>query len=152
MTYEIKPLSVFYMRNHGAELLEEHYQELTLFKDVVKLDVLWTRYKELEERGNLMAIGLWEDGVLIGYSAFIIIPHIHYKNVIVGQNDVLFLTKSKRKGRAGLRLIQESEKFLEKRGVTKVIWHCKYGTSLGPILDNMGYVDEEFVVSKILGK
>lgn len=144
-------LSVAQMQEQGGVLLEEHYQELTLFKNIVKLDVDWAKYIRLERMDMLMSLGAWEDGVLIGYSVFAIQTNAHYKGLVYASNDVLFLRKDKRKGSAGIKLIKESEKRLLARGVRKIVWHIKFGTVLGAILSKMGYVDEEYTAAKILG-
>jgi hypothetical protein len=148
---EFKTLTVSAMRGFGEDLLEAHYQELTLHKEVVKLNVDWEKYSLMEKRGMLMSIGVFEDSILVGYSVFILADHAHYKDMLVASNDVLFLREDKRKGSLGVRLVRESEARLHAKGVTKILWHCKYGTVLGKLLKHMGYVNEEFTMGKILG-
>jgi len=150
MKYTVGFLTVARMREEGQELLEEHYQELTLHKEVVKLEVDWDGYQQLEDKGTLASIGLWEEDRLIGYSVFIVVNHIHYKGLKVGNNDVIFLTPGKRKGRLGIVLIKQSERLLKILGVHKVLFHCKYDTVIGPLLKKMGYGDEEYTVGKLL--
>lgn len=150
MTVEIKPLSVVCMQELGKTLLEEHYEELTLNKEVVKLNVDWQKYRMMEQCGVLMALGAWENNTLIGYTVFFLAPHMHYQDIKMAKNDVLFLTKEKRKGSTGIRLIKESERVLKEKGVTKVVWHCKYGTVAGKVLEKLGYVNEEYSLGKIL--
>lgn len=133
------------------QLLQEHYQELCMHKHIKKLNPAWDRYSALESSGALVAFTVRDDGKLIGYSAFIVQPHIHYADLLVGGNDVLFLTKSHRQGRTGLRLIRFCEEQLEKLGVRVITWHAKPGTDLIPILERTGYKTEEVILGKILG-
>lgn len=151
MSIVIAPMSMAQMKMEAVELLKEHYQELTLNKDVVKLDVDWERYEHSEKVGCLFSLGAWEDGVLVGYSVFAVSRNGHYKGLKSASNDVLFLRKDKRKGITGIKLIKESEKRLRDMGVKKIVWHVKFGTVLGDILNRMGYVNEEYIVGKILG-
>ena len=148
---EIKPLSVLAMQSEGMDLLREHYEELTLHKDIVKLNVDWQAYFHWENANMLCSLGLYEEGRLIGYSVFILSQHAHYKDLKVASNDVLFLQKDKRKGRAGLKLIKESERVLKNLGVSKVVWHCKYDHVAGELLQRLGYINEEYIMGKILG-
>ena len=151
LKYLIRAISVVEFKELSEDLLEEHYQELTLNKNVVKLDVNWEKYQKLEDLGMLMALGAWEKGEFIGYSIFFIQTHMHYKGLKTALNDVLYLRKDKRQGMAGIRLIKESERQLAKNGLIKVLWHVKFNTALGPLLKRFGYANEEFTMAKILG-
>jgi hypothetical protein len=131
-------------------LLEQHYQELTLHKEYIKLSVDWDKYYKLESAGGFVLITARDKGKLIGYSAFFISNHIHYKNTKIAMNDVLFLHKDYRKGSAGIKLIKESEKIMKELNVSKIIWHVKLSNDFTPILKRMGYVVEEVCVGKIL--
>lgn len=132
-------------------LLERHYQELTLNKEVVKLEVDWTQYESLEKLGMLEAITAREDGLLVGYSVFFVHHHMHYKSLKVASNDVLFLSSEHRKGSIGIRLIKESEKHMRAIGVNKIAWHVKHSLDWSKILVRLGYANEELVLGKILG-
>lgn len=151
MSLIIVPLTVSDMKDFGGELLKAHYQELTLHKDRVKLDVDWGKYYKLESMGVLVALGAWEEKELIGYSVFVLQPSMHYRTTQFASNDVLFLREDKRKGMAGIRLIKESEKALVTLGVQKVLWHVKFDTILGPLLIRLGYQEEEYTMGKMLG-
>ena len=131
-------------------LIEQHYQELTLNKDKVKLKPVWTQYKELEDKGEFYLLTARIDGELVGYSAFFLKPHIHYNDVIVATNDVLFLIKRVRTGTTGIKLIKYSEQRMKELGATKMTWHIKHANDIRPILHRMGYVDEDIIVGKML--
>jgi hypothetical protein len=134
-------------------LLEEHYKELTLNKDMVSLEVDWAKYKKLEEMNMLSVLTIRINGVLIGYSVFFVQSHIHYKSLKTASNDVLFLKKEYRSGsRAGLMLIKNSEKHLASLGVQKIIWHIKLSNDWSKILIRLGYVTEEVILGKLLGE
>ncbi len=143
-------ISVAVMKEQGQHLLEQHYEELTRNKEVIKLNVDWDAYRAMEKSGRLVAIGVWDSGELLGYSVFFLSRHMHYKDSLMALNDVLFLRQDKRKGSLGIKLIKKSENILEGCGVTKILWHCKYGTVAGELLKKLGYVDEEFTVGKLL--
>lgn len=148
---EIRVESVDSMEKLLPPLLEEHYEELTLNKDVVKLDVDWARYRNLEAAGALFALGAWDKEALVGYAVFFLQHHAHYKSLCVASNDVLFLRKQYRtKSTAGLRLIKESEARLKALGVAKIVWHIKHANDWSQILYRSGYADEEKIVGKLL--
>ena len=131
-------------------LLDKHYEELTLDKDVVKLDPIWSLYGELEEKNQFFLFTARDEDVLVGYSAFFMKQHIHYKDLIVATNDVLFLKKEYRLGITGIKLLKYSEQKVKELGAKKITWHVKYSNDFRPILHRMGYSDEDVIVGKIL--
>ena len=134
----------------AESLLKEHYNELTLNKEVMKLSPDWVSYFLIEAKKGLIIITAREDGKLVGYAAFFIGQHMHYKDSKTAQNDVLYMHKDYRRGFMGVRLIKESEKHLKHEGVVKVFWHIKDSNNFYPIMDRLGYSKEETIVSKIL--
>jgi len=131
-------------------LLEQHYEELTLNKHQIKLKPIWARYLALEAEGKFITVTARIDGELVGYSGFFLDQHIHYEDLRVATNDVLFLRKDLRQGMTGIRLIKYSEGTMRDFGANKITWHVKYKNDIRPILHRMGYVDEDVIVGKLL--
>jgi hypothetical protein len=131
-------------------LLVDHYEELTLNKHKVKLNPNWARYFELEQQGKLHLFTLRDQGQLLGYSVFFLDNHIHYDNLIVATNDIIYLRKDQRLGIAGIRLLKYSEQQMKELGADKITWHVKALQDFRPILHRMGYADEDVIVGKIL--
>ncbi len=142
--------SVAIVKAEGQELLHEHYLELTKHKEVVKLAPDWEAYEGLEAAGKLMSLVVRAEGVLVGYAAFLIGPHLHYRDLFVAVNDVLFL-KAEYRGSTGVRLIKAVEDLMQKLGVQKILWHAKPGTVLEKLLPRMDYSPEDTVFGKLLG-
>jgi len=137
-------------RLDAQELLQQHYEELTLFKEHINLEPNWDSYLRLEQQKNLVLITARDKGVLVGYTLFFLTNHMHYKSTRVAINDVLFLHKNYRKGFTGIKLLKEAETVLKALGVDKIMWHVKFTNNFGPILQRMGYVNEEIIFSKML--
>jgi len=131
-------------------LLVDHYEELTLNKHKVKLNPDWNRYFELERQGKLHLFTLRDQTELVGYSVFFLDTHIHYKDLMVATNDIIYLKKSDRLGTSGIRLIKYSEQQMKLLGADKITWHVKLSQDFRPILHRMGYMDEDIIVGKIL--
>ena len=133
-------------------MLIDHYHELTLHKDKIKLAPDWDLYDKMEKTNNfyLLTARLEErDNMLVGYSAWFVKPHIHYKATIVAANDVLFLHKDFRQGMLGIKLIKYSEQEMRKYA-HKITWHVKGEPDFRPILHRLGYMDEDVIVGKML--
>lgn len=138
------------IRSEMEPLLRQHYAELTLDQDIIKLEPIWESYQKLFEQDQLFALGVYYLGGLIGYSVFFLRRHIHYANNTIADNDVLFLAKSSRQGRLGIELIRESERRLAARGVSKITWHVKKSRDFRPILTRLGYVEEDIIMGRAL--
>lgn len=132
-----------------GSLLALHYRELTLNRDVVKLNPDWGRYSDLEHAGAFHVFTARDDGRLVGYSAFFLGHHLHYKDLVVANNDVLYLHPDARNGMTGIRLIKTSEAGMKALGAAKITWHAKYSNDLQQILVRLGYTDEEVIMGKI---
>jgi GNAT superfamily N-acetyltransferase len=131
-------------------LLELHYQELTLNKDLVKLDPRWQDYRLLEQLGRFVIFTARDDGNLVGYSAYFLNKHLHYSGLTVAQNDVLFVHPDSRRGTTALRFLTYAEEQLKALGADKLVYHIKFSLDWRPILHRRGYADEEVMVGKLL--
>jgi hypothetical protein len=150
MTLDLKIEFLFDILPEMKELTNFHYQEITLYKDKVKLNPDWEAYKKLENNNQFFLFTARINEELIGYSAFFLKPHIHYKDILVASNDVLFLKKEHRVGKVGLKLIKYSEQKMKELGANKITWHIKMSNDFRPILHRMGYIDEDIIVGRML--
>jgi len=133
-----------------APLLEAHYQELTLNKDVVKLDPDWDTYFALQKRFALAVYTARDAQRLVGYNAFFVSRHLHYRDLIVAVNDVFYLHPDYRRGAIPLRFLRYAERQLKERGAHKLAYHFKASNNFGPLLQRLGYEPEEGVAAKLL--
>ena len=136
-------------------LLEEHYAELATVPDIMLLKPDVERYQTLEAAGNLFAIGMFDihgDGAetLVGYSVNIVCTNLHYGDLLMCQNDLLFVRKSHRRGMTGMRLITATERAAKDRGVKMMLWHAKPGTTLDRMLPRLGYEPFETIHYQVL--
>jgi hypothetical protein len=131
-------------------LLELHYQELCMNKEVVKLDPIWPQYRAVEQAGKLAIYTVRDEGDLVGYAAFFVTPHMHYAGLMLATNDVLFLRADYRLGTTGTRFVKHCASQLKTRGAHKIAFHIKLSLDWSPILTRIGYAIEEITVAKLL--
>ena len=131
-------------------LLVEHYDELTLNKQVVKLDPMWSEYALLEQLGRFVVFTARNEGELVGYSAYFVTKHLHYAGLTCAQNDVLFLRRDHRRGTTAIRFLDFCEQQLREQGVQKLTYHIKFSLDWRPVLHRRGFRDEEVMVAKLL--
>lgn len=134
-------------------LLEQHWHEIARNKEVMVLKPDRARYEQLESQGALVCLAAIDpDGQIVGYSVSFIGPHIHYADLIVCNNDVLFLREDLRPSSIGLRLLKETENVAKNKGARLMLWHAKENTPLATIMPRMGYGVQDIIFSKQLEK
>jgi len=147
---------IIYEDVNGVDFIEEfmqvlplHYDELCVTKEF-PLNPDWDAYKAMAQAGMLRTITCRNDGELIGYIAFFIQPHVHYKDCKTAYEDVYFIKKEYRKGRVGIKLFQYAEKVLKERGINRIIAHTKIHLDNSRLFEYLGYKHTDKLFTKIL--
>jgi GNAT superfamily N-acetyltransferase len=137
--------------DEALPMLQAHYDELTLNKDRIKLSPRWGAYDILQQYNRFVAFTAREEGRLVGYSAFFVDYHLHYSGTLVAVNDVFYLHPDARRGTTALRFLRYAEQQLrDVWAVDKIAYHFKAVNNFGPILNRLGYANEEGVAAKLL--
>tara|TARA_Y100000004_G_scaffold70425_1_gene79163 strand:+ start:549 stop:1058 length:510 start_codon:yes stop_codon:yes gene_type:complete len=129
-------------------LFEEHYEEIARNKQIMKLKPNYQLYEALNSTGWLFVYVAMRDDVCIGYSMNIMMHHLHYADLRIAQNDVLFVKKEFRGGRLGLRLLKVTEDHARSEGCKLMLWHAKENTALAELLPKLKYGVQEIMYSK----
>lgn len=146
----IKEVSFDEIIDEMMVLLVDHREEVTTHKHLMKLKPDQEKYRQLEEKNMLLCLGAYFNGKLVGYSITFIMPHLHYMDLMISSNDVIYVNKEHRNTRLGLCLIQETEFLSKKRGSQFMLWHAKPGTALAALLPKMGCGLQDLLFSKEL--
>ena len=148
ITFQREPLRA--VIDDVQPLLQLHYEEVALHRDVIKLNPRWDQYFLLEQIESFAVYTARDDGALVGYNAFFVNHHMHYEDLVVAHNDVLFLHPASRRGTTALCFIDYTEQALQALGARKVGYHIKLAHDWRPILHRRGYQDEEVMCAKLL--
>lgn len=130
------------------ELLMAHREELTTHKDLMVLKPDVARYKSFEQAGTLFSLALYDGDKIVGYSVTIVSPNIHYSDLLVAHNDIIYVHPGYRGGRWGLRLIHETEYAARKRGAKMMMFHGKKDTTFERLMPRLGYGIQDILFSK----
>jgi GNAT superfamily N-acetyltransferase len=128
--------------------MRQHWEEIALNKKLMRLDPDWHRYYMLEEQELLMTHTVWANEQLVGYSLTFVMPHLHYKQLMCAQNDVIFIAKPYRG--IGKGLIARVEQDARNKGARLMLWHSKPDTALNGLMPRMGYRVQDIVHSREL--
>lgn len=137
-------------KKDAVQLLEKHWQEIALNKDVIKLNPDWEAYCFLEDCGHLKIFTARSDEILIGYFVVICRKHLHYVDHVFAFNDVLYLDKDYRKGFTGAKLIKFAEKCLKEDGVSVLVVNTKRHKPFDSLLEWLGYKHTENIYTKLM--
>ena len=133
-----------------GSLFEEHYEEIALNKQVMKLKPNWDVYHKAEDLGTLFTFLAKKEGKCVGYSSNMIGNHLHYADLLYCQNDLLFVSKEHRGGSLGIKLMKATEKHAKLLGCKLMLWHAKQDTTLAQMLPRLRYGVQDIVFSKEL--
>lgn len=150
MGITVEPISVVRSIDQVTDLLSLHWEEVARHKDIMVLNPWVEKYAALEENNMIIAFGAFDDARFIGYAVTFIMPHMHYRDLIVASNDIIFLHKDYRASRAGLMLIRETERAAKESGAQMVLWHAKKDSTFDYLLDRKGYGVQDIIYSREL--
>jgi len=104
-------------------LFEEHDAEIGEQSSDMPLDPNVEGYAGLDKAGMLQILTARQDGKLIGYCIFVISQSLQSRKVIVGTQNLWFVTKEKRRGGIAGRLYLKSIALMRAKGVKNIYPH-----------------------------
>lgn len=132
-------------------LLERHWREVALCDAFGPVDIDLDAYRRAEDADMLrIYTARDQDGKLVGYAAYFVMPNFHYQSKLVAEADVFFLLPEERRGLAGLRLLRFADAELCKGGVNIIAQKVKTAHDCGSLFKRMGYVHAENVWMKVV--
>ena len=135
----------------AKHLLEQHWEEIALNKDKIKVNPDWDAYYALQEQGKLDIFTARDDGILVGYFVVFVSQHIHYKDHLFAKNDLIYLAPSYRKGFVGVNLIKFAEKALKEDGISVMVINTKNHKPFHKLMLFLGFSPSETLYSKYIG-
>ena len=126
------------------ELFKEHWEEIANYKDKFPLNPRYDQYRLLDNAKLLHTMTAREDGKIIGYCVFIVMPHMHYQDCLFAMNDVIFVSKKYRHGSVGTKLLMFAKEELTKLGVDRACLHVKVNHDFSPLLERLGFTKTEY--------
>lgn len=133
-------------------LLHEHKEEIAHYPDLA-LDPDIDAYNHCEQAGVLRCYTARLHGELIGYHVNFIKYNMHYRQSLQAVQDVLFVAKAHRFGRAGVQLIRFKEAQLRAEGAQVTYEHLKCNRpETIALFHKLGYEDIDLIVAKRLDR
>jgi len=138
--------------DEAANVLLEHWDELALNKENVKLAPDRKKYKQLQELNIINNIVVYDGNVVVGYSFLIVQPNLHYSENVFAHVDIIYVSKEYRKSSIGARLLVATEQLAKDLGASVITHHAKpYVPMIIKPLEKLVYSLYEHIYGKYLG-
>jgi len=134
-------------------LLDEHWEEVALFKEHIKLTPNYTMYEDLYNAGKLFIMTARDEDKLVGYNIMFLSNHPHYKDDIFAQQDLIYVDPKYRGTRVALKLVLYTENFLrDNMDVSVINYRMKLTHDYSRLLEKLGYKTVELSCIKYVKK
>jgi GNAT superfamily N-acetyltransferase len=147
---EIREIKATEHIEEAWSLLSDHRDELATHRNLMVLKPDVEKYRALEDQGKLITIALYDGETIVGYSVTMLTGHLHYSDLSLAYNDVLYVHPQYRKGSWGVKLIKMTEQVAKERGMQLILFHGKEHTLFSNLMPRLGYQVQDIVFSKEL--
>ena len=147
LTYQKEKLEDIY--DEALPIFFQHWREISQYPDI-KLEPDIASYYKKEDLGICHIWTAREDAELVGYAIFMVSFNPHYKSSKQAYQDILYISKERRG--FGKDFIRFCDDELKKMGVQVVRHHVKFAHDWSILLEKMGYVKEDMILSRRLDK
>lgn len=132
-------------------LTERHWQEVALNQDKVKLSPVWERYEELARQGILRVIVARNSSKQpVGYIVALVMPHLHYRELLTAYVDIFFLLPEARNGMTGAMMFAFFESEMRRAGVRLMLSGTKLKLDLGKLFEWLDWTESDHLYQKLL--
>ena len=134
----------------SKQVFPEHWRELALHQADIQLSIDEEKYANLDRLDILLIVTARDEGRLVGYYLWFLMPHPHYAaSGPMGLTDMYFVLPAYRSG-TGAKLFMASEQELRRRGILKAITSCKVHENHTDFLELLGWELSDFTFVKLL--
>jgi GNAT superfamily N-acetyltransferase len=150
VTIQTEKWATFYP--DGSSIFPEHHKELALYPEEIPLSIDEAKYELLDKADILLIVTARDEGRLVGYWLWFIMPHPHYAAAgPMALTDMYFVLPEYRRG-VGAKLEVASEAEYTKRGCVKAITSCKAHRDHRPFFERLGWELSDYTMVKLLKK
>jgi GNAT superfamily N-acetyltransferase len=132
----------------------EHWRELALNQDSIKLDPDWNRFYALDIQNILRILTVRVEGQLVGYVFLLFGPHLHYASTPWSHGDMFWLDPVYRQGWTGVKLFKALIRGVEEMGGKMLTVPVKLhfmNARVIKLLERLGFKQIEVIMAKRIG-
>lgn len=129
----------------NMDVVQAHYEESAQFKQVQKLDPDFEAYDRAEQADKLWVMTARDGEKLVGYIVMLLSADMHYRKMRRATEDIHFILPEYRKGLTGYRMLSETKRAMQEKGVHTVTFRTKAEASHGVLFERLGGVLHDLV-------
>jgi hypothetical protein len=129
----------------------DHWHEVALNQDKIKLAMDYEAYARKEEEGKLATVTARDGSKLAGYATAFIDNHMHYRHTLHGWYDGYYILPEYRNGFNGLKLLGLLEVVCKERKVQKLVAGTKVEHDASTLFERMKWKQAEKLFTKYIG-
>jgi GNAT superfamily N-acetyltransferase len=129
----------------GAQLTQQHYDEVPFGVKGLPMELDWDTYKAIEREGCLLGLAAFDDeSNLVGYLVVVSTPLLHHKGKYMAQTDCFYIHPAYRKRGMFEQLLAEAQSICSAAGVVsfRVIVNTNFPLPQ-EMLNGLGYREAE---------
>lgn len=146
MNFDLVPFHL--IAGEIAPNISRHYTEMSEGDEYGPPNIDWDSYIHASVAGQCVAVTVRDQGVLVGYSVYMIGPNPRYKHIVEAVSSGIFLEKEYR-GR--INFFKKADEFLQKIGVQETSYILS-DERVGKVLERQGYTSNYKIWSRNYGK
>lgn len=135
--------------DEGQPLTVLHWQEIAKNKHLLQLNPDIDLYSKIDK--TLLLITARHEGVLVGYFLWMLVQHVHYKHVLVAEEDLHYLLPEHRRGLNGYFLVKAARDAALERGAQMIIVREKIGHEHTAMMRRLGFKPTDIVSTYTAG-
>jgi len=121
----------------GEALMQAHHREVGIVPDE-DFEPNKEQFFKIERDGNLRLFTIRDQEELVGYSVFIIVPHLHYRNEKWAYQDTLYVAPGYR-GLCAYRFMEWVDRQLADMSVKTILRSVTVNKDYSRSLERIGY-------------
>lgn len=145
----VEPISTPLL-NEAIPLTQDHWEEVALYKDEIKLTPDYGSYFKAQKKNQLLVITARDEGKLVGYCVFFLTEGLHYQGTFTGVNDIIYISKAYRGGTVAYRMLKLAEKELIAMGAAVMRMDMKAHAPFERLCEALDMQPHEISYSKYL--
>jgi len=149
MTFQIE--SYYDVIDELKPMLAEHYKEVAMYQDKIKLAPDYEAYEQLQDAGMLYILTWRDEDKLKGYNIFFMRHHPHYENTNYAANDVVYIDPESRHTLGTVEFFQWCEAYLNDAGADVITYHMKVMKSFHALMTGLDMDHAEHIYTKYIG-
>lgn len=148
---EFKKEFISEVRDEIEPMLEQHYLEVAMYQDHIKLNPDWQGYENMEDMDLMYIFTMRDDEKLVGYSVFFITPHLHYQDHEYAVNDIVYIDPEYRGTEHTPNFFMYCQDEMKDNGASVITYHMKVFKPFHTLMEILGYDHAEHLYMKYIG-